>query len=69
MDFIVKLPPLAGSDSISVVVDHMTKGAHLVPAEETWLADAFAIVLLDRFIRLLGLPDMIVTDRSSTLVS
>lgn len=62
MDFIVKLPISDSYDSILVIIDHLTKGAHLIPASERWTADKFASVFLDRFIRLHGLPDKIVTD-------
>ncbi|KAI7950664.1 hypothetical protein MJO29_009338 [Puccinia striiformis f. sp. tritici] len=69
MDFIVKLPSSGGFDSILVVVDHFSKGAHLIPAKETWDAEEFAFAFLDRVIRLHGLPDKIISDRGSTFLS
>jgi hypothetical protein len=35
MDFIVKLPISQGFDSVLVIVDHLTKGVHLVAANES----------------------------------
>jgi hypothetical protein len=52
-----------------VIVDHFTKGVHLVSAKESWSAEEFAFVFFDRFIRLHGLPDKIVSDRGSLFVS
>jgi hypothetical protein len=66
---VVKLPVSNGFDSILVVVDHLTKGVHLVAANESWTAEEFAFVFLDRFIRLHGLPDKIVSDRGPIFVS
>jgi hypothetical protein len=57
IDFIVKLPVSGGFDSILVIVDHLTKGVHLVAANENWDAKHFAFAFLDCFIRLHGLPD------------
>ncbi|POV98898.1 hypothetical protein PSTT_14130 [Puccinia striiformis] len=69
IDFIVKLPISGGFDSILVVVDHFSKGVHLIPAKETWNSEEFAFAFLDRVIRLHGLPDKIVSDRGSTFLS
>jgi transposase InsO family protein len=40
-----------------------------VAANETWTAEEFALAFLDRFIRLHGLPDKIVSDRGSLFLS
>jgi hypothetical protein len=69
IDFIVKLPLSSGFDSILVIVDHFSKAAHFIPGCETWAAEDFANVFLDRFIRYHGLPDKIVSDRGSVFVS
>lgn len=42
-----ELPDSAGFDSILVIVDHCSKGIHLVPAKESWNAEEFAFVFFD----------------------
>lgn len=42
VDFIVKLPLSASFDLVMVVVDHLTKSAHFIPAKETWDASELA---------------------------
>jgi hypothetical protein len=69
IDFVVKLPLLGGFDSILVIVDHFSKGAHLIAAQESWKAEDFAFVFFDLFIRHHGLPDKIVSDCGSIFVS
>jgi hypothetical protein len=69
IDFVVKLPLSSGFDSILVIVDHFPKGAHLIPANESWTAEEFAFIFFDRFIRYHGLPDKIFSDRRSLFVS
>lgn len=69
IDFVVKLPDSSGFDSILVIVDHFSKGVHLIPANETWTAEEFSFAFFDRFIRLHGLPDKIVSDRRALFVS
>jgi hypothetical protein len=54
---------------VLVIVDHFSKGLHLVPARETWTAEEFAWSFFDCFIRYHGLPDKIVSDRGSLFVS
>lgn len=69
VDFIVKLPISEKFDSIMVVVDHMSKAAHFIPARETWNAQELAKQFLSSVFKLHGLPDRIVSDRGSTFVS
>jgi hypothetical protein len=69
IDFVVKLPISGGYDSILVIVDHFSKGIHLVAASKSWTAEEFAWSFFDRFIRHHGLPDKIVSDRGSLFVS
>lgn len=52
-----------------VVVDHMTKAAHFIPAKVTWNAQDLARKFLSHVFKLHGLPDCIVSDRGSTFVS
>lgn len=69
IDYIVKLPNSNGFDSILVVVDHLHKGAHLIPAKEKWNAIDLADIFIDKIFCYHGLPDKIVSDRGSTFVS
>jgi hypothetical protein len=69
IDFVVKLPLLSGFNSILVIVNHFLKGAHMIPANESWTAEEFAFKFFDRFIRYHGLPDKIVLDQGSLFVS
>lgn len=69
IDFIVKLLDCGGYDSIMVVVDHMGKGAHFIPAKESWNAEELAKAFVKNVFRHHGLPDVIVSDRGTTLVS
>jgi hypothetical protein len=69
VDFVVKLPLSLGFDSILVIVDHYSKGAHMIPANESWKAEDFAFVFFDRFIFYHGLPNKIVLDQGSLFVS
>lgn len=69
MDFIVKLPLSSGFDSILVIVDHFSKGAHFIPCKESMDSSALASLFISHFFRHHGLPDKIVTDRGPTFVS
>lgn len=69
VDFIVKLPISSSFDSIMVVVDHLTKSAHFIPANESWDATELAKQFLSSVFKLHGLPDKIISDRGATFVS
>jgi hypothetical protein len=69
IDFVVKLPLSSVFDSILVIVDHFSKGAHMIPANESWTAEEFAFIFFDWFICYHGLPDKIVSDWGSLFVS
>jgi hypothetical protein len=68
INFVFKLPISLGFDFL-VIVDHFSKGIHLILANETWMAKEFGVWFVDCFIRLHGLPDKIVCNRGSLLVS
>lgn len=64
MDFIVKLPPSRGYDSILVVVDHdCTKAAAFIPCNEAIMAEGTAKLYLDHVVKRFGLPKRIISDR------
>jgi hypothetical protein len=69
MDFIVKLPPSHGYDSIWVICDRMTRAAHFIPICESMDAPQLARLFLDRIFRHHGFPQSIVSDRGSIFVS
>ena len=64
IDFITKLPTVDGYDTIITFIDALTKRAHWVVTTEKGLtAEKFAEIFTESFIRLHGLPDVIVSDR------
>ena len=75
MDFIVKLPKSediasgAKYDSILVVVDKLTKYAHLIPCNESFNARQTAWIVLDRVIRHHGIPESVTSDRDKIFTS
>lgn len=69
VDFVVKLPISDGQDSVMVVVDHFSKAAHFIPAQETWSAEQMATSFIREVFKLHGLPDKIVSDRGSIFMS
>lgn len=69
VDFIVKLPVLSGFDSIMVVVDHYSKGAHFVPAKESWSASRLADAFVKEVFRLHGIPEKFASDRGIVLMT
>ncbi|MDM1593402.1 integrase, partial [Escherichia coli] len=70
MDFITGLPSVqSGYNSIFVVVDRLTKVAHLIPVKETYTAVDVARIFLKEIFRLHGLPRRIVSDRDPKFTS
>ena len=56
MNFIVGLPNISQHhDSISVIVDRLTKTAHFIPVHTTYRANRYAEIYLDRIIVTPGL--------------
>ena len=64
MDFITGLPlTQQGTDSIWVIVDHLTKSAHFVPVNTRYLAGKYAELYVSQIVRLHGVPRPIILDR------
>ena len=70
MDFVVSLPSTDdGYDCIFVVVDRLSKMAHLIPTRSTASAADTARLFFVNIFRLHGLPSEIITDRDSKFTS
>lgn len=72
MDFITDLPPSDGFNAVWVIVDRLTKRAHFIEikmgeAEST--AQECARVFCDRYQRLHGIPETVVSDRDVRFTS
>ena len=63
VDFITKLPVVAGKDVILVVCDRLSKMAHFVATTEGTLAEGLARLFRDYIWKLHRLPESIVSDR------
>jgi hypothetical protein len=70
MDFIVKLPPSQGYDSILMVTDHdCTKVVILLPCQEEMDLLGFAKLYLERIFPFIGLPERVISDRDPRFTS
>jgi hypothetical protein len=70
MDFIVGLPRTrAGYDSIWVVVDRLTKVAHLIPVKTTYNNAVLAELYMSRIVCLHDVPKKILSDRGIQFTS
>ena len=66
MDFVTSLPTIQGGcDSIMVVVDYLTKVAHLIPIKKTISALDITRIFIKEILCLHGLPKRIVTERDA----
>jgi len=63
VDFITKLPVVAGKDAILVVCDRLSKMTHFVATTEGTSAEGLARLFRDNVWRLHGLPESMVSDR------
>ena len=63
VDFITKLPVVAGKNEILVVCDRLSKMTHFVAMTEETLAEGLARLFWDNVWKLHGLPKSVVSDR------
>jgi len=63
VDFIMKLPVVAGKDAILVVCDRLSKMTHFVATTEGILAEGLAKLFRDNVWKLHRLPESVVSDR------
>ena len=69
VDFIIKLPIVAGKDVILVVCDRLSKMTHFVATTERTLAEGLARLFRDNVWKLHGLPESVVSDRRPQFVA
>ena len=63
VDFITKLPVVAGKDAILVVCDRLSKMTHFVATAEGTSVEGLARLFRDNVWKLHGLPESVVLDR------
>ena len=63
VDFITKLPVVAGKDAILVICDRLSKMTYFVATTERMLAGGLARLFRDNIWKLHGLPESVVSDR------
>ena len=63
VDFITKLPVVAGKDAILVVCDRLSKMTHFVATTEGTSVEGLARLFWDNVWKLHGLPESVVSDR------
>ena len=70
MDFIIALPKVTGNfDSIFVVVDQLTKVAHLIPTRTIASVSHIAQLFVKEIVKLHGIPTKIISDRDAKFTS
>ena len=69
MDFITGLPKSLGYDAIFVVVDMLTKVAHLIPVRKDHTAKDIAMIFMKQVFVYHGLPQRIISDCNSKFTS
>jgi len=63
VDFITKLPVVAGKDAILVVCNRLSKMTHFVATTEETSAEGLARLFQDNIWKLHGLPESVVSNR------
>jgi len=69
VDFIMKLPVVAGKDTILVVCDRLSKITHFVATTKGISVEGLARLLRDNVWKLHGLPESVVLDRGPQFVA
>ena len=70
MNFVTHLPrSVRGHDSIWVIVDRLTKCAHLLPINQQMSLDKLAELYVLEIVRLHGVPTSIISDRDPRFTS
>ena len=69
VDFITKLPVVAGKDVVLVVCDRLSKMTHFVATTEGTSAEGLARLFQDNVWKLHGLPESVVSDRGPQFVA
>jgi len=69
VDFITKLPVVAGKDAILVVCDQPSKMTHFVATTEGTSVEGLARLFRDNVWKLHGLPESVVSDRGPQFVA
>ncbi|GJV43542.1 reverse transcriptase domain-containing protein [Tanacetum coccineum] len=70
MDFVTKLPKTSsGHDTIWVIVDRLTKSAHLIPTRETDSMETLTRLYIKEIVSRHGVPISIISDRNSHFTS
>ena len=69
IDFITKLPVVAGKDAVLVVCDRLSKMTYFVATTEGTSAEGLARLFWDNVWKLHGLPESVVSDRGPQFVA
>jgi len=69
VDFIMKLPVVAGKDAILVICNRLSKMTHFVATTEGTSAEGLARLFSDNIWKLYGLPESVVSDRGPQFVA
>ena len=69
VDFITKLPVVAGKDMILVICDRLSKITHFVATTEETSAEELARLFQDNVWKLHGLPESVVSDKGPQFVA
>jgi len=70
MDFVTSLPNTSrGNDTIWVIVDRLTKSAHFIPINISFLVSQLADIYICEIVNLHGVPSSIVSDRDPRFTS